>query len=128
MERRITAIVLAAIGCLMAQAVFVAGTARGKELDKAICKGLTKEKATLVLSGVPQTMKKGHDWAEDNLDQSGLNDIKRYIYIEEQLLFRCPGFAPRVHPNVKLAAPKKSKVAKKKSVKRKKKPTKAKKK
>ena len=128
MNSRISAMLVMII-CIAIQCTITTSDITAEELDKAICLGLKKEKGTLVRSGIPQTMKKGHDWAQDNLDQTGLNDIKRYIYIEEQLLFRCPTVPPMVHPNVKLPEPKKvKKKIVKKLTKPKKKSTKTKKK
>lgn len=61
-------------------------------LDKDTCSKLQAEKQTLSMLGVDKEYAKGPDWAKANLRPAELNNLRRFINIDEQLKFRC-GFA-----------------------------------
>lgn len=91
-------IVRACFVCLLCGAA-LAGSALGlqaKPLDKEACKGLEAEKKTLVASGIVKQMAKGALWAKENMSSAQLEQVKRYITVDEQLQFRC-GKALKVH-------------------------------
>jgi hypothetical protein len=58
-------------------------------LDKDACGKLQAEKASLIVLGVDKEFSKGADWAKANLPQAELDQLKRYLTIDEQLKFRC---------------------------------------
>jgi hypothetical protein len=61
------------------------------QLDKEECAKLKTEQAQLEHAGVRGTMIKGAEWAKANLPPEKLEQIKRLIELDEQLLFRCGG-------------------------------------
>ncbi len=70
----------------------IAGSAvelHAKPLDKEACKGLEAEKKSLIASGVAKQMAHGALWAKENLSSVQLEQVKRYIAVDEQLEFRC---------------------------------------
>jgi hypothetical protein len=58
-------------------------------LDKEACGKLQAERASLIVLGVDKEFAKGADWAKANLPQPELDQLKRYLTIDEQLKFRC---------------------------------------
>jgi hypothetical protein len=74
--------------CFAALAVALA-QARASPLDAETCAKLTSEHAQLEAAGVESNMEKGPDWAKTSLSREQIQQIRRYIELEEQLLFRC---------------------------------------
>lgn len=98
--KRVMAVNVVAIGrvlltCLVIIAVTAWGKAQAEPLDKAVCLGLRKEKSALVSQGLEKTMARGPEWVEANLDAQTFDQIKRFIHIEELILFRCPATKKR---------------------------------
>lgn len=60
-------------------------------LDPDSCAKLKTEQETMEKAGLKDEVAKGPEWAKANLPPEKLNDIKRWIEVDEQLLFRCPG-------------------------------------
>lgn len=60
------------------------------EAQFAECKAFEAEKASLLTAGIAADMEKGPEWAAANLPAARLEQIKRFIEIDEQLKFRCP--------------------------------------
>jgi hypothetical protein len=58
-------------------------------LAKEACDKLVAEKQSLTMLGVDKEYAKGADWAKANLAQGELNNLKRFLTIDEQLKFRC---------------------------------------
>lgn len=58
-------------------------------LAKDMCDALAAEQQTLLATGVRDDFAKGADWGKSNLKTDRLAQIARYIYLEEQLNFRC---------------------------------------
>ena len=58
-------------------------------LDKDACGKLQAERASLIVLGVDKEFAKGADWAKANLNQADLDQLRRYLTIDEQLKFRC---------------------------------------
>ena len=54
------------------------------------CRAFEAEKASLEKTGLAADMEKGPAWASANLPASRLQQIERFIHVEEQLKFRCP--------------------------------------
>jgi len=64
--------------------------AEDARIDEAACVAFGSEKAELDKTKVADDIEKGADWGKDNLAPERLIQIKRYIYLEERLTFRCP--------------------------------------
>ncbi len=60
-------------------------------LDPDSCAKLKTEQEAMEKAGLKDEVAKGPEWAKANLPAEKLNDIKRWIEVDEQLLFRCPG-------------------------------------
>lgn len=67
------------------------GGARAAPLDAATCGLLRGEQAQLEQSGVRESMAKGPEWAKARLPADKLEQIRRLIHLDEQILFRCSG-------------------------------------
>lgn len=79
---------------------------QAKPLDKEACKKLQTEKKSLVASGIVKQMAKGALWAKENMSSAQLEQVKRYITVDEQLQFRC-GKVLKVHAKKKATDSKK---------------------
>ena len=78
--------------CLIVAAVVLhAPATRAAQLDKDACAKLKTEQAQLELGGMRGSMGRGPEWAKANLAQDKLEQIRRLIEVDEQLLFRCGG-------------------------------------
>jgi hypothetical protein len=75
----LTAVLLQAIG------------AQAATLDKDTCARLEEEQTALEKHGVRATLAKGAAWAKDNLPLDRLQEVRRLIQLDEQILFRCQG-------------------------------------
>lgn len=75
---------VAAAGLLLAEA----GAA---PLDPESCNKLKGEQAQLEHAGARNSMAKGPQWAKANLGAEKLEQVRRLIEVDEQLLFRCTG-------------------------------------
>lgn len=78
--------VVLAAGLLMAPTVV-----RGAALDPDSCAKLKTEQEAMEKAGLKETVGRGPEWAKANLSPEKINEIKRWIEVDEQLLFRCPG-------------------------------------
>jgi hypothetical protein len=67
------------------------GVAAAAALDQDACARLKTELLQLELAGTRTSMAKGPDWAKTNLGADKLQQIKRLLEIDEQILFRCQG-------------------------------------
>jgi len=65
--------------------------AQAATLDKDTCARLEVEQAALEKGGVRGTLAKGAAWAKDNLPLDKLQEVRRLIEVDEQILFRCQG-------------------------------------
>jgi hypothetical protein len=65
--------------------------ARATPLGKDGCAKLKTEQAELEKAGTRASMNKGPQWAKANLEPEKLEQIRRLLEVEEQLLFRCHG-------------------------------------
>jgi hypothetical protein len=65
--------------------------AQAATLDKDTCARLEEEQTTLEKTGVRATLAKGAAWAKDNLPLDKLQQVRRLIEVDEQILFRCQG-------------------------------------
>lgn len=78
---------VALLGAL-AFALFDTGV-RAEPLDAATCGLLKGEQVRMEQGGVRSSMDKGPAWAKSNLAADKLDQVRRLIELDEQLLFRC---------------------------------------
>lgn len=79
---------------LLAAVVVACAHARASPLDADSCTMLEVEQALLKLAGVERDMAKGPEWAKANLATQSVREIRRFIEVQEQLLFRCRETSP----------------------------------
>jgi hypothetical protein len=58
--------------------------------DSETCRRIKAERDTLNGSGIREMMVKGPDWAKTNLTKERMEQIRRFIALEEDMRFRCP--------------------------------------
>jgi hypothetical protein len=75
------------------------------QLDKDSCTKLKNEQAQLEKDGVRGSLGRGPDWAKVNLGPEKMEQVRRLIEVDEQLLFRCGGRPLVVLPSDPDAAP-----------------------
>lgn len=78
-----------ALSAALAAYVGGVGMAAAVQLDKEACDALRSEEAGLVTAGIKTDMDKGPEWAKTNLTPERLQQVARFIELEEQLSFRC---------------------------------------
>lgn len=59
-------------------------------LEPDVCDGLKAEQEKIGGKRLRDAMEKGPEWAKANLASSEINVVRRFIELEEQVLFRCP--------------------------------------
>lgn len=64
---------------------------RAAPLDKEGCEKLKTERVWLEQAGARGFMTKGPQWAKANLEPGKLEQVRRLLEVDEQLLFRCRG-------------------------------------
>jgi hypothetical protein len=69
-------------------------------LRDAACKNLDAQQRILETQGLKEEVAKGPDWAKANLSTSRLALIKHYIYVKEQVAFRCPSLTIAAAPEL----------------------------
>jgi len=79
------------ISLVIAALLLQGSAARAAQLDKDSCAKLKTEQAQLEQGGTRGSMGKGPEWAKVNLAPDKLEQIRRLIELDEQLLFRCGG-------------------------------------
>ena len=75
------------------------------QLDKESCTKLKSEQVQLEKEGTRSSLGKGPDWAKANLAPEKIEQVRRLIEVDEQLLFRCGGRPLVVLPSDPDAAP-----------------------
>jgi hypothetical protein len=79
------------ISLVIAALLLQAPATRAAQLDKDSCAKLKIEQAQLEQGGTRGSMGRGPEWAKVNLVPEKLEQIRRLIELDEQLLFRCGG-------------------------------------
>ena len=59
-------------------------------LDADSCRRFKSEYDALATSGIREIMSKGPDWAKTNLAKDRMEQVRRYLSLEEDVRFRCP--------------------------------------
>jgi hypothetical protein len=75
----------------LAAVLLLLPAARSSPLGKDGCAQLKVEQGDLERAGTRASMSRGPQWAKTNLEPAKLEQIKRLLEIDEQLLFRCGG-------------------------------------
>lgn len=75
----------------LAAVLLALAQARATPLDTETCAKLKGEQTQLENAGVGHNMAKGPHWAKANLAPDKIEQVRRLIEVEEQLLFRCTG-------------------------------------
>ena len=60
-------------------------------LDKQSCKELQDQKKALLTREMQAALDHGPDWVKDNLDPVELDKVRRFLLVEEKIVFRCRG-------------------------------------
>ena len=89
-RRRPAPMTRSGITVLLAALLLQAPAIRAAPLDKDGCAGLKAEQAQLEQAGTRGNMAKGPQWAK-TLEPDKLDQIRRLLEVDEQLLFRCHG-------------------------------------
>jgi hypothetical protein len=63
--------------------------ARAEPLDKDSCRQLQDEKKALLTPNMQSALDHGPDWVKDNLDPVALDKVRRFLMVEEKIVFRC---------------------------------------
>ncbi len=80
---------LAALGALMIAAIS-GSPSRAGVLDAESCRRHKSEYDTLGASGIREMLTRGPDWAKANLTKERMEQVRRYLALEEDVRFRCP--------------------------------------
>jgi hypothetical protein len=75
----------------MAALLLQAPVSRAAQLDKDACAKLKSEQVELEKDGARGSLGRGPDWAKANLGPDKIEQVRRLIEVDEQLLFRCGG-------------------------------------
>ena len=82
---RIILVALLCVGSFPA----LSGHAQAEPLDKDSCKQLQDEKKTLLTPNMQSALDHGPDWVKDHLDPMELEKVRRFLMVEEKIVFRC---------------------------------------
>ncbi len=83
---RLIAMAFIASGSALAPAVALAAP-----LDKEQCANLQSERKKLLTPEMQSALERGPDWVKDHLDPTKIEQVRRFLSIEEMLVFRCRG-------------------------------------
>lgn len=73
----------------LAMAAGFAPVVAAEPLPADVCEQLKSERQVLIEAGVPDVVKNGPTWAKANAGPDKVKAARRYIELQEQLLFRC---------------------------------------
>ncbi len=76
------------------------GLASAKALSEEACAALDAEMLGLVGQGVERSVQKGPEWGQANLTSDQLEAVKRFLIVEEQIVFRCKIVDKKPKPKV----------------------------
>jgi hypothetical protein len=83
-----------ALAVLLSVAGPFAGTiavAIAEPLDKESCANLQVERKKLLTREMQAALEHGPDWVKDHLDDESIGKVRRFLSVEEQIVFRCRG-------------------------------------
>jgi hypothetical protein len=78
---------------IFAAAPFAGGiaVALAEPLDKESCANLQIERKKLLTREMQAALEHGPDWVKDHLDDESIGKVRRFLSVEEQIVFRCRG-------------------------------------
>ena len=83
-----------ALAVLISVAAPFAGTvavAIAEPLDKESCANLQIERKKLLTREMQAALEHGPDWVKNHLDDESIGKVRRFLSVEEQIVFRCRG-------------------------------------
>jgi hypothetical protein len=83
-----------ALAVLLSVAASFAGTvavAIAEPLDKESCANLQVERKKLLTREMQAALEHGPDWVKNHLDDESIGKVRRFLSVEEQIVFRCRG-------------------------------------
>jgi hypothetical protein len=92
-------------GLAVAMSLMLFAPAQAAPMQPEECDRAKTEQAALVAAGTGEDLARGPDWARRNLAPDRLDRVKRWIELEEQILFRCPRPKPPPAPAGAAASP-----------------------
>jgi len=69
----------------------VASHGRAEPLDKESCNELQDQRKALLTREMQAALDHGPDWVKDHLDPTELDKVRRFLLIEEKIVFQCRG-------------------------------------
>lgn len=87
---RETMLRLGVVAVMLAWCQFAPAPAMAERISAQDCKAFEAEREKLEKSDLPKDVEKGPEWAKTNLKPERIKLIGRFIYLQEQLEFRCP--------------------------------------
>lgn len=83
---QVLAVLISAAALASGVAVAVA-----EPLDKESCANLQIERKKLLTREMQHALEHGPDWVKDHLDDESIGKVRRFLSVEEQIVFRCRG-------------------------------------
>lgn len=67
-----------------------------EERQASVCLAASQERDKLIAAGVQALVEQGPEWARANSSDPRLAEVRRFLALQEVLLFRCPVDTPRL--------------------------------
>ena len=83
--------IIAVIFLTSSSAVLVGFSAAAAPLDKESCLNLQNERKALLTREMQAALDHGPDWVKTHLNDEELERVRKFLLIEEQIVFRCRG-------------------------------------
>lgn len=82
-----------ALAVLISTAAFAGSIALAvaEPLDKESCANLQIERKKLLTREMQAALEHGPDWVKDHLNDDSIGKVRRFLSVEEQIVFRCRG-------------------------------------
>ncbi|MGH6831837.1 MAG: hypothetical protein ACRECM_02265 [Methyloceanibacter sp.] len=72
-------------------AVTLASRAIAEPLEKEACQSLQVESKKLLTSKMRAALEQGPDWVKNHLNDEDIENVRRFLVVEEMIEFRCRG-------------------------------------
>lgn len=83
--------IIAVVFLTSSSAVLVGFGAAAAPLDKESCSNLQNERKALLTREMQSALDHGPDWVKNHLNDAELERVRKFLLIEEQIVFRCRG-------------------------------------
>jgi hypothetical protein len=87
LRRQIMAVLISAV----APFAGTVAVAIAEPLDKESCANLQIERKKLLTREMQAALEHGPDWVKNHLDDESIGKVRRFLSVEEQIVFRCRG-------------------------------------